>query len=76
MFLLEKFLFLFPLEVGAYIIAGMTMLLNCLVVMAKMQIVGLTSANSGNFIFHIFGIVTAILLLRGSYKVGSELFLN
>lgn len=66
---MEKFLFAFPLEVGAYMAAVMTILINSLVIAANIELLGYSSASSGNVYYNVANIFAGLLLISGAHRV-------
>lgn len=63
---MEKFLFAFPLEIGAYMAAAMTIAINSLIIAANIKLLGYTSASSGNVYYNIANICAGLLLISGA----------
>lgn len=64
--IMEKFLFAFPLEIGAYMAAAMTISINSLIIAANIKLLGYTSASSGNVYYNIANICAGLLLISGA----------
>lgn len=71
---MDKFLFLFPLEFGAYTAAFLTILTNSLILFLNTSLFGLTYA--GNVYYNICSVLTGFLLFIGIKRVNRRKFLS
>lgn len=73
--MLNKFLFLFPLEFGANIVAWGNLVVHLVIAVAAPNILSYSAVNQGNVTFSMAHLLVSLLLLAGVRRVSENILL-